>query len=586
MELGSTIEQGDGARESHPDIVFAPEALEEIRREAVNGFHAFGHGGLEAGGVLYGTRQDGATRVLASAALKCEHARGPGFVLSAKDQEAFAALLRPPEGMEAVGWYCSHTRRGLDLDANDGEIFDRFFPAPGAIALIVQPQKLGPARATYYSRVRPHIRPEKAGEMLLEPQRTRRPEPATRIPPPAVSEPPEPIEAAPSSEQPHDNEQRHERADRIRPRPKRRSRAWLWVSAVVLLLSAAAAFWWMDSATVRLGLQARAVAPGQVRIEWDRSATQSLNPVSGLLRINDGSSHLSLPLSADQLRTGSVTYVHQSGSITVQLHVERKGANPLDESVQYVGAPAAAQVTPPETQQETEQPPAANTAPPEPQEIRRPDTRSEEPRTAAAPSAPPEQPQATAPPPKKLAPFTPPLLTRSQTGPQAPASLPTAPQATPQASVPQLSLNLPSPVPAPAPPDKPKPSYSGPRSGRIIWTGQLERRGVVEIDGSRSSIGSMTGALPGGVAISFRVSPAEFTSDGLIVYTNDAARNGRVEPAGRGNGWNRTQFEWAPDRAKQLAVLEAPNPSNQFNRIALRNEGRGCSVVVIDWTVQ
>ena len=37
---------------------------------------------------------------------------------------------------------------------------------------------------------------------------------------------------------------------------------------------------------------------------------------------------------------------------------------------------------------------------------------------------------------------------------------------------------------------------------------------------------------------------------------------------------------------EQLAVLEAPNPSNQFSRLVLRNDARRCSLILIEWTLQ
>ena len=41
-----------------------------------------------------------------------------------------------------------------------------------------------------------------------------------------------------------------------------------------------------------------------------------------------------------------------------------------------------------------------------------------------------------------------------------------------------------------------------------------------------------------------------------------------------------------PERVKQLSVLEAPNASNQFGRLVLRNEARQCSVIVVEWSAQ
>jgi hypothetical protein len=113
----------------------------------------------------------------------------------------------------------------------------------------------------------------------------------------------------------------------------------------------------------------------------------------------------------------------------------------------------------------------------------------------------------------------------------------------------------------------------------------LGRRGVVEIEGTRASIGSLSGSLTG-VPATLRVSPAEFTREGLAVYTADVAANGRREPASQANGWNVLHFQYDPERARELVVLEAPNRVNDYKRLVLRNDARACPVIVVDWMAQ
>jgi hypothetical protein len=36
---------------------------------------------------------------------------------------------------------------------------------------------------------------------------------------------------------------------------------------------------------------------------------------------------------------------------------------------------------------------------------------------------------------------------------------------------------------------------------------------------------------------------------------------------------------------RAIAVLEAPNPSNDFKRLVLRNDSRNCSVILIEWSM-
>jgi hypothetical protein len=105
------------------------------------------------------------------------------------------------------------------------------------------------------------------------------------------------------------------------------------------------------------------------------------------------------------------------------------------------------------------------------------------------------------------------------------------------------------------------------------------------MDGRTASLGSLSGALPG-APVSLTITPAEFVDDGLVVYTNDPARNNRVEPPSAGNGWNKIKFVWDPERVQQISVLESPNESNGFSRLALRSDARKCSMILIDWTLR
>ena len=122
-------------------------------------------------------------------------------------------------------------------------------------------------------------------------------------------------------------------------------------------------------------------------------------------------------------------------------------------------------------------------------------------------------------------------------------------------------------------------------TGRLIWTGTLQRRGVVELEGHSATLGALSGALPG-VPVALTISPAEFSEDGLIVYTTDASRNNHTEPPSARNGWNKVRFAWDPERVRQIVPLETPNPSNHFSRLSLRNDARRCSMLLIDWATR
>lgn len=146
------------AERHHFAIEYACTVLDEIRVAAVEGYQRLRHGGIEVGGVLFGTHRDGVVRIQAARPIACEYAEGPRFILSERDQAGLAALLEASrhdaelQGLEPVGWYHSHTRSEILLSELDVEYFNQFFPRPWQVALVVRPSNLAPARAGFFFR--------------------------------------------------------------------------------------------------------------------------------------------------------------------------------------------------------------------------------------------------------------------------------------------------------------------------------------------------------------------------------------------------------------------------------------------------
>ncbi|HJT89528.1 MAG TPA: hypothetical protein VJ732_16780, partial [Bryobacteraceae bacterium] len=263
-------------------IECAAAVLEQIRKLAVDGFNAFGHGGLEIGGVLYGSREGELVRIAGAAPIACEHARGPGFVLSAADEEQLRAQLRdgaPEPGLVPVGWFCSHTRSGIALSEADRDLYERFFGEPWQIALLVKPTRWGPARAGLFFREKDGVlRCESSSvEFEIEPRKEALPEPpaaieevdTTSVPPAAEAE----VIAAPEA---------------LEPQPSR-GRGWWWTGgAAAAALAAFSVYAWTlrPPEPAGLGLHTYELA-GQVRIEWDRHAAAIGRAAGGLLEIDD-----------------------------------------------------------------------------------------------------------------------------------------------------------------------------------------------------------------------------------------------------------------------------------------------------------
>jgi proteasome lid subunit RPN8/RPN11 len=142
------------------------DAIEQIRLEVESARNLPG-GERETGGVLFGIHEPGRIRILACKPLPCEHAMGPGFVLSENDEKQLAQLILAPatdaglNGLQALGWYHSHIRSKIFLSERDMQIHSRYFDAPYQVALVVHPRSGGPVRAGFFFR-------EASGEMRTE----------------------------------------------------------------------------------------------------------------------------------------------------------------------------------------------------------------------------------------------------------------------------------------------------------------------------------------------------------------------------------------------------------------------------------
>jgi len=136
-------------REVAPGKVhIAPGLFDEIATLVLEGYSATSHGGLEIGGVLFGRRESGQVYVEAFRPLACEHSHGPRFVLSDNDEHRLRELLEAPAkdiallGVEAVGWYCSHTRSDLRLLDRELLLHKTYFDGPDDFGLILKPRDM------------------------------------------------------------------------------------------------------------------------------------------------------------------------------------------------------------------------------------------------------------------------------------------------------------------------------------------------------------------------------------------------------------------------------------------------------------
>ncbi len=327
-------------------------ALEEIRRLASEGYRAVPRGGLEVGGVLFGRCQGNLVQITSVAELKSEHAFGPGFTLSERDEAALRDLIEsaarePKPGAAAVGWFHSHTRSEIQLTERDLEVHNRFFPEPWQVALVVRPQQGAPMRAAFFVReangtlpgeaphefeVRPYAAPQRPRPAFQAARAVTAPA-APPAAPEAPSESPLPADVHPIAAAP------------ARPHARRNwSWAWLALAAAVFLAGL-----WLGtrgfvpgggSPPASLGLRVVDV-DGQLMITWDRGAPAVAAAQRAVIEVNDGGAKMTMQLDGDAVRNGNVTYARQAAQVDLRFAVYPPRGEPAVELVSFLGRPPA-----------------------------------------------------------------------------------------------------------------------------------------------------------------------------------------------------------------------------------------------------
>lgn len=348
--------------ESPITIEYSLIAIEEMRHAVAEGFQRLSRGGIEVGGILYGSREGRTVRVLAMRPIACEHARGPAFLLSDKDRmalnEQLSADAEDPqlEGLISVGWFLSHTRSEIQLSDSDLELYSIFFPAPWQITLVVRPGRGGIMRAGFFVREAdgtvksersylefnfpdrlagvldraPGPRPERVvGErrMNAAPRAEAFPSAAGPMVAHREMQPPQEI-APPSFGQPRF----------VPSAPPKKKWPWLVGWAVVVILAAVFGLraWMPKPASEPIALDV-VEHDGQLRIEWNHAARPVTAALRGTLVINDGSNTQTFALSPRELTSGNYTYNRKTGDVEVRMSVEDSEGNKVQEASRFVG---------------------------------------------------------------------------------------------------------------------------------------------------------------------------------------------------------------------------------------------------------
>jgi periplasmic protein TonB len=120
------------------------ELMEKLEREAVENYRSLTSRGSEIGGVLFGTVTPGnpaLVEIESYESVPCEYAVGPLYRLTEPELVRLdqAVGQKRANGIEPVGFFRSHTRKGLSLDASDLAVLDSRFSGPHQIALVIRP---------------------------------------------------------------------------------------------------------------------------------------------------------------------------------------------------------------------------------------------------------------------------------------------------------------------------------------------------------------------------------------------------------------------------------------------------------------
>jgi len=366
-------------------IEYSLRALDDIRLAVVDAFFSLPRGGAEIGGILLGRHSNQRLVIADYVALDCEHAFGPSFTLSPRDQDRLVELLasaaQNPDRLGPVGWYHSHTRSEIFLSEADLGLHERYFPEPWQVALVLKPHTFQPTRAGFFFR-------EKNGsihgtesyqEFVLEPLPVRPlPEgvaPAREsAPSPRLArgpDPPGPVitvvaEAAPQEPAPGPGGTAEPAPEAsapqtvelplpsflAQPAAGRKSR---WYVATVLAISSClavaaagyltrdlwlppltAVIWPAPTLSIALNTLDR---DGQLQIQWDGNSPVVRRATDAVLAIDDGTVRQEIQLDARHLHAGMIAYDRQGGRVDIKLAIHLPGGQQAHGAASFLGRP-------------------------------------------------------------------------------------------------------------------------------------------------------------------------------------------------------------------------------------------------------
>jgi TonB family protein len=138
-------------------VQISHSVVDKLDRAAVEAFRSISSRGSEIGGLLLGSVSAGTPAVVSIddyEPIPCDYSRGPLFHLSNADVERLETALarRQREGVRVLGFFRSHTRKGLALDAEDLTLMESHFRDPRTVILLVRPFATKPSVGGIFMR--------------------------------------------------------------------------------------------------------------------------------------------------------------------------------------------------------------------------------------------------------------------------------------------------------------------------------------------------------------------------------------------------------------------------------------------------
>lgn len=340
------LEYGSWKAPGHPLLIeYSRTVMESIAYEVVQAFHRGITQGAEICGVLYGKHKPDLVQIHAWKLLATADVGSSRLSWTPALEAELRRLLDAPgwdpklSGLVPVGWVHSTARRTVALAGMALDAYERYFPEPWHVALVIRPAFQRPTMAGFFVREPGGgVRSEASYRefVLLESIKEAPPGPSpgpaeaipgkapskTEIPPPFV--PPEP-----------------ERIPFAAPEPQPRVRRGMWIAAGVVGvgLLVAVALGLPPLVRERAEPSARPSVTARdslLSVTWDGSGELAQQSELVNLFVADGQTRAEHSLRGADIRKGRFDYRPVGTDVLVRMTFFRPGKKPVVESVRYL----------------------------------------------------------------------------------------------------------------------------------------------------------------------------------------------------------------------------------------------------------